>query len=69
MLEFNNIIRKGDFYMHSMKMWEIFVNTGNIEAYLYDRIYRDKVKQSYRAGLKDAILGVTTLKEKDGTKG
>lgn len=54
--------------MHSIKMWEIFKNTGNIEAYLYDKAFRDKI-QSSRSSIKDAILGATNLKEKDGTEG
>jgi hypothetical protein len=69
MSEDYNEKRKGDFYMHSINMWEIFINTGNIEAYLYDKINRAIIQQCYSTGLKEAILAVTAPKEKDGTEG
>ena len=69
MLE-HNIKRKGDFNMSSIEMWNIFENTGNIEAYLYDKINRE-LSSTMEDGLalKDAILNSKSLQQKDGTEG
>jgi|GEM_PF-4546508 len=58
--------------MSSIKMWDIFEKTGNIEAYLYDKIYRETQATTARndgSALKDAILNSPVLHQKDGTEG
>ncbi len=56
--------------MSILKMWRIFEKTGNIEAYLYDKMNKDTSRAEGRAlALKDDLINPSALKQKDGTEG
>ncbi len=56
--------------MSLLNMWNVFEKTGNIEAYLYDKINRDSCgAEDKDLGLRDGGLNTPALQQKDGTEG